>query len=80
MSEISKSELLGRIKALERQNKAYEDRIAFLEKTVQDHAHSISSDTVLAIAAFVKQDIVKRLSPPEPQASEQPHQEQEQVG
>lgn len=71
--ESAKSDLWGRVRALERRVKAYEDRIAFLEKAIQDHAHVINDQTIMAIAAFVKQDIIQSLTPapPEPQGEEQ---------
>ncbi len=57
--------------------KQLEDRIAFLEKTVQEHSHNITDSTVAAIVAYVKQDFVNTLVPPAQPAEEK---EQEQAG
>ncbi len=56
--------------------KQLEDRIAFLEKTVQEHSHNITPETIAAIVAYVKQDIVSMLVPPAQPAEEEKEQEQ----
>src|SRR6266704_6671816 len=76
--QLTKSE---QIAALEERVKQLEDRIAFQEKTLQEHSHNINDETIAAIVAYVKQDIVNTLVPPAPQA--QPaieEKEQEQAG
>jgi hypothetical protein len=68
---------------LEKRMTHLEEQIAFLQKQVQEHSHSISDETVLALANFVKQDIARAFVPPMPQVVEeqpQAEQEQQQVG
>jgi hypothetical protein len=65
-------------KALEERVTHLEEQIAFLKKQVQEHSHSISDETVLALANFVKQDIARAFVPPALQVVEAPPQAEEQ--
>lgn len=70
---MSKQQQLTRLEARVTQ---LEERLVSLEKLVHAHNHNITDSTVAAIATFVKQDIVSKLTPPAPppQAEEQPEQ------
>jgi hypothetical protein len=74
-------------KALEERVAHLEEQIAFLKKQVQEHSHSISDETVLALVNFVKQDIARAFVPPmpqvveeQPQAQAEEQEQQEQAG
>jgi queuine/archaeosine tRNA-ribosyltransferase len=56
----------GRIAALEERVAHLEEQIAFLEKQVQAHSHSITDETVLSIANYVKSEIARVFAPPPP--------------
>ena len=70
-------------RALEERLTHLEERLTFLEKQVAEHAHSLTSEAVLAIAAYVRHDLARAIAPPtQPQAEEEEpeQQEEQQVG
>lgn len=70
-------------KVLQRRIEALEAKIEALERSKsEDHTHTISTETILSIAALVEADIVRKLQqlapPPEPApAEEQPTPQEE---